>query len=174
MPAIGLERPEDSADTGKFDEKIKCQTNPTNASSTTYKIGMAYFKDKTPEEWLLYKNRLNRCLEGQGATAGPRKFSLARRLLMGSALANFNNSANFCATETREHYLQCIHVVTLGVFPQDALKEQKTWMRRFLKKPANWDIKKYVARVVEINKYLPHSPPRSLVEFLRSCLTMNC
>ena len=49
MPAIGLERPQDSADAGKFDKKIKCQTNPTNASSTTYKIGMAYFKDGTPE-----------------------------------------------------------------------------------------------------------------------------
>ena len=49
MPAIGLKRPEDSSDAGKFDEKIKCRTNPTNASSTTYEIGMACFKDGTPE-----------------------------------------------------------------------------------------------------------------------------
>ena len=174
MPAIGLERPEDSADAGKFDEKIKCRTNPTDASSTTYEIGMDYFKDGTPEEWLLYKNQLTRCLDSQGATAGPSKFSLARRLLMGRALADFNNSASLRTTETREHYLQCIHAVTLGVFPQDALKEQKTWMRRFLKKPADWDIKKYVARVVEINEYLPQFPPRSLAEFLRSYLTTNC
>ena len=93
---------------------------------------------------------------------------------MGRALANFNNLASLQTTETRDHYLQYIHCVTLRVFPQDALKEQKMWMRRFLKKPANWDIKKYVARVVEINEYLPHSPPRSLAKFLRSCLTMNC
>ena len=79
---------------------------------------------------------------------------------MGRALADFNNSASLRTTETREHYLQCINAVTLGVFPQDALKEQKTWMRRFLKKPADWDIKKYVARVVEINKYLPQFPPQ--------------
>ena len=56
MPAIGLERSEDLTDAGKFDKKIKCQTNPTNASSTTYKMGMAYFKEGTPEEWFLYKN----------------------------------------------------------------------------------------------------------------------
>ena len=125
MPAIGLERPEDLADTGKFDEKIKCQTNPTNASSTTYEIRMACFKERTPEEWLLYKNQLNRCLDGQGATAGPSKFVLARKLLMGRVLAGFDNLAILRTTETREHYLQCINAVTLGVFPQDALKEQK-------------------------------------------------
>ena len=33
-------------------------------------------------------------------------------------------------------------------------------MRRFLKKPADWDIKKYAARVVEINEYLPQFPPK--------------
>ena len=33
-------------------------------------------------------------------------------------------------------------------------------MRRFLKKPADWDIKQYVARVVEINEYLPRFPPK--------------
>ena len=154
IPVIGLERPEDSANAGKFDGKIKCRTNPTDASSTTYKIGMAYFKDGTPEEWLLYKNRMKRCLDCQGATAGPSKFSLARRLLMGRTLADFNNSASLRTTETRENYLQCINAVTL------ALQEQKIWMRCFLKKPADWDIKRYVARMVEINKYLPQFPPK--------------
>ena len=73
-PAIGLERLEKYADAGKFDKKIKYRTNPTNTSSTTYKIGMAYFKDGTPEEWLLYKNWLTRCLDRQGAMARPAKF----------------------------------------------------------------------------------------------------
>ena len=82
----------------------------------------------------MYKNQLMRWLDGKSATAWPHKFALAKRLLMGRALADFNNAASLSTTETREHYLQCIHAVTLGVFPQDALKEQKTWMRCFLKK----------------------------------------
>ena len=118
MPAIGLERLEDLTNAGKLDEKIKCRTNPTNASSTTYKIGMSYFKDGTPEEWLLYKHHLTRCLDGQGATAGSSKFALARRLLMGCTLADFNNAASLRITKTREHYLQCINTVTLSVFPK--------------------------------------------------------
>ena len=52
--AVGLKRPE-KGDEGKHDKKIKCCTNPKDADSTTYKIPMAYFRDRTPEEWLLFK-----------------------------------------------------------------------------------------------------------------------
>ena len=48
-PAIGLRRP-GKTDKGKHGEKIKCCTNPSDADSTTYKIPMAYFRDRTPEE----------------------------------------------------------------------------------------------------------------------------
>ena len=145
--------------------KKKCCANPSDASSTTYDIRMAYFKEGSPEGWLLYKNRLTRCLDRQGATGGPAKFALARRMLMGRALVDFNNAASLRTTETREHYLQCIQAVTLGVFPQDALKEQQTWMRCFLKKNQDMCIKEYVARVVNINNYL--------LQFLPSVPTGN-
>ena len=46
-PAIGLARPDKYSEAGKFDEKIKCCTNPSDASSTTYKIRMACFKEGT-------------------------------------------------------------------------------------------------------------------------------
>ena len=115
-PAIGLDRP-DETEAGKFDEKVKCRTNPGDASSTTYEIGMTYFKEGSPEEWLVWKNRLMRCLEGQGATAGPSSFLLTRRLLMGRALAEFNSTAMVRTTETRENYLQCLQAVTVSMVP---------------------------------------------------------
>ena len=118
---------------------------------------MTYFKDGIPKEWIQYKNRLTRCLDRQGGKTGPAKFALAGRLLMGRALSDFNNAARCCTTETREHCVQCIHKVTLGVFPQDTLKEKKTWMRCFLKKPQDMSIKEYVA--VETNDYLLQFPP---------------
>ena len=46
-PAIGLKRP-DRGDKGKHGKKIKCCTNPNNMDSTTYKIPIAYFRDRTP------------------------------------------------------------------------------------------------------------------------------
>ena len=53
-PAIGLKRPE-KGDEGKHGEKIKCRTNPNDADSTTYEIPMAYFRERTPKEWLIFK-----------------------------------------------------------------------------------------------------------------------
>ena len=126
---------------------------------------MEYLKEGSPEDWLLYKNCLAMCLDRQGATGGPAKFTLARRMLMRRALADFSNAASLRTTETRDHYLQCIHAVTLGVFPQDAFKEQKTRMRCFLKKTAEMD--KIVCCKGGQNQRLPASvsPKCSVMKF---------
>ena len=157
-PAISLRRPE-KKDEGKHDEKIKCRTNPGEADSTTYEIPVAYFKDGSPEEWLLFKKKLTRCITGQNVTSGPTKYALAKRLLGGRALADFNHAANAHGNESLANYKRCINAVTLGVFPQKALQDQKRWMRRFLKKPRDMPVRDYIARVIEINDYLIEFPP---------------
>ena len=158
-PAIGLRRPEQKDEGKNADEKIKCRTNPTDANSTTYEIPMSYFRDGTPEEWLLFKKKLKRCIDGQNATTGQAKFALARRLLAGRALADFNHAALIHGGETVPNYKRCIEAVTLGVFPQKGLQDQKRWMRRFLKKPRDMPVREYIARVIEINNYLEEFPP---------------
>ena len=91
-PAIGLRRLKKTYE-GKHNEKIKCHTNPGDADSTTYKIPMGYFRDGTPKEWLLFKKKLTWCMTGQNATGQATKYALARRLLAGRELANFNHAA---------------------------------------------------------------------------------
>ena len=61
-PLIGLEKPNDEA--GKYAKRIKCRTNPTDATYTTYDIPMGYFKEGTPEEWLIFMDRLGCCITG--------------------------------------------------------------------------------------------------------------
>ena len=39
----------------KYGNEIKCRTNPGDVEFTTYEIPVAYFRDKTPKEWLLFK-----------------------------------------------------------------------------------------------------------------------
>ena len=80
-PAIGLKRPEQIDEGKQHDEKIKCRTNPSETNSTTYKIPMAYFRDGTPKEWLVFKKKLSRCMTGQNTISGSTKYALARRLL---------------------------------------------------------------------------------------------
>ena len=96
---------------------------------------MAYFRDGTPKEWLLFKKKLTWCITGQNVTSGPTKYALAKRLLGGHALSAFNHAATANGNESLANYKRCINVVTLGVFPQKDLQDQKRWMRRSLKKP---------------------------------------
>ena len=156
-PAIGVKRP-DRGDEGKHDKNIKCRTNPGKADSTTYDILMAYFRDGTPEEWLLFKKNLTWCITGQNVTSRPTKYALARRLLSGRALADFNHAATANGNESLANYKRCINAVTLGVFLQKALQDQKRWMRRFLKEPRDMPVRDYIARVIEINDYLAEFP----------------
>ena len=117
-PAIGLRRPEQKDEGKNADEKIKCRTNPTDANSTTYEIPMSYFRDRTPEEWLLFKKKLKRCIDGQNATTGQAKFELTRRLLAGRALADFNHAASIHGNETVPNYKRCHLIIEQTQLPQ--------------------------------------------------------
>ena len=120
---------------------------------------MAYFRDGTPEEWLLFKKNITRCITGQNVTSGPTKYALARRLLSGRALADFNHAATANGNESLANYKRCINAVTIGVFLQKVLQDQKRWMRRFLKKPRDMLVQDYITRVIKINDYLAEFPP---------------
>ena len=134
-PAISLKRLEKTKE-GKQKEKIECRNNPSDADSTTYKIPMVYFRDRTSKEWLLFKNKLAWCMAGQNVTDRATKYTLARQLLARRALADFNHAAMVNGNESLANYMRCISAVILGFFPQKALQDQKRLMRRFLKKPS--------------------------------------
>ena len=155
-PPIGLERPKDKA--GKYAEKIKCRTNPADATSTTYNIPMGYFKEGTPEEWLIFMDRLGRCITRQNTTSGAAKFALTRRLLDGAVKTAFENAAQLQGAHTNSSFQACLMAVTEDVSPPKALLNQKRFMRRFLRKPAEMTAKDYVARVCKINSYLTAFP----------------
>ena len=155
-PPIGLERPKQES--GKYSEKIKCRTNPADASSTTYEIPMEYFKEGTPEEWLIFQDKLGRCITGQNATSGVAKFALTRRLLDGQAKTAFENAARVQNAHTNATFQACLMAVTEDVFPPKSLLNQKRYMRRFLRKPVEMTAKDYIARVCEINSYLTAFP----------------
>ena len=49
------------------------------------------------------------------------------------------------------------------VFPAQAAKLQKRYLRRFVRKPMGMTSRMFVARVQELNNYLPHPPSHVLV-----------
>ena len=56
-------------------------------------------------------------------------------------------------------YKTCIQKLTNYVFPKMALRMQKRYMRRQMRKPREMTIRSYVARVQELNSYLKSFPP---------------
>ena len=102
-------------------------------------------------------------MTGKNATGGATKYGRARQLLAGRALADFNHAATTYGNKSLANYTRCIQVVTLGVFPQKDLQDQKRWMRRFLKKPRDMPVQEYIAQVIKINKYLEEFLPTIVV-----------
>ena len=89
------------------------------------------------------------------------KFALAKRLLDGRVLIAFKNAATAVASETNETFKQVIKTVTKHVFPKSAYQKQKSYMRRFLKKPRDLNTKQFVERVIHINELLKQFPDPS-------------
>ena len=157
-PPITLERPEkEHLEKGMYME-FKCKTNPTAHDSATYNLPIPYFRTGKPEEWLRFRSNLNKVIAGQSITLPEHKYALARKLIEGDALAAFNEEAARHRTMTNANLETSLNAVTAHVFPAQALRTQKRYMRRFLRKPREMATRKWAARVQEINSYLPSFP----------------
>ena len=158
VPIVPLQRPEKKDLTKGDYVTLKCKTRPGDRDSATYDLPIPYFKSGTPEEFLKWKRNVEKAISGQGATDGPSKYTLTRRLLDGNALTAFNLKAEEFQTETNPNFLEVIEDLTRHVFPIKALQTQKRYMRRFLRKPRDMKTREYVSRVCEINEMLVHFP----------------
>ena len=79
-------------------------------------------------------------------------------MLTGDALSAFNNAANTEGTETTEHLQNVIEKLKAHVFPANALKTQKRYLRQFVRKPREMQTREFVARVGEMVSYLEEFP----------------
>ena len=107
-------------------QKNKCQTNPADATSTTYKTPVVYFKEGTPEEWFIFMDHLGHCITRQNTTSGPAKFDLSRRLLDRAAKTAFKNAAQLArGATTNASFQECLKAVTVDAPSPKALINQK-------------------------------------------------
>jgi hypothetical protein len=130
----------------------------STADSPTYELDVPYFSSGSCEEWLLFRKNVDKVLTGQNVTTGPGKFNVARRLLDGDALATFNNALGE-QNQTVAIFEKCMDAVRDQIFPARAVLLQKRYMRRYLRKKRECSTKEFVARLSEMNSYLPLFPP---------------
>ena len=91
-------------------------------------------------------------------TTGPQQYACLRRLLEGNALTVFDLKAAELGAQTVSHLQDILRALRREVFPEDALQQQKRFMRRSLHKPRNMTIRAYVNRVLELNDQLENFP----------------
>ena len=154
VPAIALSRPEKKVLTKGQYVEYKCFSVPGDTDSPAYSIQIPYFGAGTPEEWLMFLDNLDKALVGQNITDGPGRYEFTERLLKGDALATFRLKTVEVGTRTADHFNEVMARLTEHIFPVHAYREQKRFLRRFLKKPKDWTAREFVTRVQEINSYL--------------------
>eukprot|EP00957_Ditylum_brightwellii_P170327 12965045-Ditylum_brightwellii.AAC.1 len=82
-------------------------------------------------------------------------------LLKGNALTVFEQAEINHSTQSVPHFELCLDDVAEHVFPEKAGQTQKHYMRRNLWLVGEMTVKEWVARVLELNKYLKDSPAQN-------------
>ena len=117
---IDLERPlEKILKKGKF-LATKCYNTSGNNDSGSYGIN-PYYGRGTPEEWLVWKDKLHKALEGQCISKGPQRYMLTERVLTGDAKATCNQAALDIGIHTDDNFNKALMESTKPIFPVEAL-----------------------------------------------------
>ena len=66
---------------------IKCHNTPGDNGSRSYGINLSYYGGGSPEEWLVWKDKLFKTLDGQGISTGPLQYMFTERRLTGDTKA---------------------------------------------------------------------------------------
>ena len=138
--------------------EFKLRTVPAEADSPTVLLSVPIFNIGTPEEVLKFIKDMEQVFVGMNAQTGPAKYALIRRVLTGDARAIFDNAAEKQGTETNANLKACIEALKKHTFPPRALTLQRRFMRRFFRKSRDQSTRDYVARLIQVNDYLPHFP----------------
>ena len=118
-PPIPFHRPErKELDKDKY-MVAKLRSNPEEASSQTYELNVPYFDTGCPEVWLQFTDNLKRVLKGQNIKEAPAMVQMAKRLMQGDALAEFNHAWNKReeGEDSAEMFESCLQDISKHVSP---------------------------------------------------------
>ena len=158
-PIIDLERSlENILKKGKF-IGIKCHNIPGDNNGESYDINLTYYKGRSPEEWLLWKDKLFKPLDGQSISTGLLRYTFTQRLLIEDTKATFNQAALDIGIRTVYNFNNVLAEMTKHANPAYASRKQKRYLHRHLIKPKNMKLSTFISRLQELNAYLEEFPP---------------
>ena len=105
-PIINLEMPlEKVLKKGEY-IAIKFHNTPGDNDSRSYEINLPYYGEGSPEEWLIWKDKLLKALDEQSISMGSQRYTFTERLLTGDAKATFNQAALGIGIRTIDNFLR--------------------------------------------------------------------
>jgi hypothetical protein len=66
---------------------------PMDLDSQLYSLSVPFYTTGTPEQWILFRENLDKVLIGQNITTGPPTYAMTRCILEGAWLAKYEESA---------------------------------------------------------------------------------
>ena len=134
---------------------IKCHNTPGNNDSRFYEINLPYYGGGSPEEWLIWKDKLLKALDGQSISMGPSRYMFMESHLTDDAKAIFNQAALDIGIHSVDNFNKALAEMTKHAFPAYTFYKQKRNMRRHLVKHRSMKLR----RLQELNAYLEEFPP---------------
>ena len=137
---------------------------PADPNSSTFRVNVPYYRGGRGEQYILFKRNLEKIFAGQNVDDDATRFSIARRLLQGAALATFNTKIAEYEEENDAVFQIGLNAVRNAAFPKRAVSKQKRYMRRHMHKGITCSFKDFLHRVQEMNGYFQEMPPNVPVE----------
>ena len=81
----------------------------------------------------MFQDNLLKGITGQNITEAEGKYKLTESLLIGDALTVFNTKSVERGRRTDNNFAKVLMDLTTYIFPKHAYREQRRYMRRFLK-----------------------------------------
>jgi hypothetical protein len=139
--------------------KLELRTNPTDPNSVKFSSFFKVFEHGTPEQWCRWREDLETVFKGLNLQAGSGKIGMVRHLLGGQALDTFNQCfEDKSKGETEERMVRGLKKVAATIFSDNAVTNQKQYMRHELKKPNKLTARETATRLRQLNAWLDYYP----------------
>ena len=158
-PIIDLERPLEKVSKKSWYIAIQCQNTPGDNDSWSYEINFPYFEGEFPEEWLVWKDKVLKALDGQHISICPLQYTVTERHLTDDAKATFIQADLDIGICTIDNFNKVLAQITKYTFSAYSFREQKRYLRRHLVKPKSMKLRSFISRLQKLNAYLEEFPP---------------
>jgi hypothetical protein len=139
--------------------KLELKTNPTSNDSVKFSSYFKVFENGTSEQWCRWRDDLTIVFRGLNLTSGPNQIGIVRHLMSGQALDIFNSYfSEDEVSETLGHVQRGLKKVAATVFPDNAVANQKQYMRHELRKPNKLTSRETSTRVEQLNTWFEYFP----------------